>query len=65
MHATVWHHKDLQAGESAYWLLAQGSLHELHFIISQGFPALEHESQTGVYISKKRLLPLSQKSTPI
>lgn len=48
MHATVRHRRDLQAGESAYQLLARGSLHELQFRIFQGFPALELESSTGI-----------------
>lgn len=65
MHATVWHRGDLQAGESAYQLLAWGSLHELQFIVFQGFPALELESKTGVCMKKKCLLPPSQKSTQI
>lgn len=63
MHATVWHRGDLQAGESAYSLLARGFLHELHFMIFQGFPAPEQESKIGVYINTKCLLPYSQKFT--
>lgn len=63
MHTTVWHHGDLQAGESAYRLLARGFLHELHFMIFQDFPALEQESKIGVYINTKCLLPYSQKFT--
>lgn len=45
MHATVWHRRDLQAGESAYKLLARGFSHELHFMIFQGFSAPEQESK--------------------
>ena len=63
MHATVWHRGDLQTGESAYRLLAWGFLHELHFMIFQGFPASEQESKIGVYINTKCLLPYSQKFT--
>lgn len=45
MHATAWHHRDLQAGESAYRLRAQGFSRELHFMIFQGFSAPEQESK--------------------
>lgn len=48
MQATVWHHGDLQGGESAHALPAQGFLHELHFMILQGSAALEQESKISV-----------------
>lgn len=42
---------------------SRGSLHELHLMIFQGFPAPEHASKISVYINTKCLLPYPPKLT--